>query len=174
MGTSCHFKNRLRLKLRSVARTIASDFSRCLVRQRVAILESRGRLVSPAASPNVLRGPKLGPRVSGLWAARATRCGGSAARPRMAHMFCRDCPAVPGCGNSRAKLPPSPGLPPIVSASLSDTHPSAWISAKGIPFWGTCPSSQVRGIEAGTGQSPGKTKRGMWKQLRWLWVSWGL
>lgn len=59
-------------------------------------------------------------------------------------MFCRGCPAGPGCGNSRAKLPPSPGSTPAASESSSDTRPSAWISATGIPFWRICPSSQAR------------------------------
>lgn len=94
----------------SIARTVTTlAFSRCLARRRVAILESTRQLVAPAASANLLPGPKLATRVSGPWVAGPTRCGGSAARPRMALMFCRGCPAGPGCGNSRAKLPPSPG-----------------------------------------------------------------
>lgn len=116
-------------------------------------MESTRRLVASAASLNRLPGPKLVPRVSGLWAAGPTRCGGSAARPRTAPMFCRGCPAGPGCGNSRAKLPPSPGSPPAVSESSSDTLPSAWISAMGIPFWKTCPSNLVRNQGWGQGKS---------------------
>ncbi|XP_035871435.1 specifically androgen-regulated gene protein isoform X1 [Phyllostomus discolor] len=56
----------------------------------------------------------------------------------------RICPARPGCGNSRAKLLQSPGSPLAVSASWSDTHPSAWISATGILCWGICPSNQAQ------------------------------
>ena len=149
---SYHFKSVLKQKPQSTARTVTtSDISRCLGRQRVAILESTRRLLTPAASTNLLPGPKLAPRVSGLWAAGPTRCGGSAARPRMAPMFCRGCPAGPGCGNSRTKLPPSPGSPPAVSESSSDTRPSAWTSATGIPFWGICPFSQVRESRLGQG-----------------------
>ncbi|XP_031294527.2 specifically androgen-regulated gene protein isoform X1 [Camelus dromedarius] len=62
----------------------------------------------------------------------------------MAPMSCRGCPAGPGCGNSRAKLPPSPGLLPAVSESSSDTRLSAWISTTRIRFWGICPSSQAQ------------------------------
>uniref|UniRef100_A0A7N5JLU6 Chromosome 1 open reading frame 116 n=1 Tax=Ailuropoda melanoleuca TaxID=9646 RepID=A0A7N5JLU6_AILME len=60
----------------------------------------------------------------------------------MAPMFCRGCLAGPRCGNSRTKLPPSPGSPPAVSESSSDTRPNAWILATRIPFLGICPSSQ--------------------------------
>lgn len=146
----------------SIARSVATrDFSRCLVRRRVAILESIRRPVAPAASANLLRGPKLAPRVSGLWAAGPTRCGGSAARPRMAPMFCRGCLAGPRCGNSRTKLPPSPGSPPAVSESSSDTRPNAWILATRIPFLGICPSSQVRELSRGPGKALGG-RRGAW------------
>jgi hypothetical protein len=115
-------------------------------------LESTPPLVALAASPNLQPGPKLAPRVAGLWAAGPTPCGGSAARPRTAPMFCRGCPAGPGCGNSRAKLPPSPGSLLAVSESSSDFRPSVWISATGIPFSGTCPSNQVKGL----GREPGE------------------
>ncbi|XP_032172873.1 specifically androgen-regulated gene protein isoform X1 [Mustela erminea] len=59
------------------------------------------------------------------------------------HLLYRGCLAGPECGNSRVKLPPSPGSPPAVSESSSDTRPNAWTSATRIPFLGICPSSQA-------------------------------
>lgn len=157
---SRHFKRVLKVFKTEAApkyrdNVATSDFSRCSGRQRVAILDPPRCLVAPAASAILLPGPKLAPRVSGLWAARPTRCGGSAARPRMAPMFCRSCPAGPGCGSSSAKLPPSLGSPPAISEFLSDTRRNAWISAMGIPFWGICPSSQVRDSGPGPRKSLG-------------------
>ncbi|XP_019484691.1 PREDICTED: specifically androgen-regulated gene protein isoform X1 [Hipposideros armiger] len=67
---------------------------------------------------------------------------GNGSSRKMGHE--RRCPAGPGCGNCRAKLPRSPGSPPAVSGSSSDTRPSAWISATGRPFWRICPSSQAQ------------------------------
>lgn len=117
------------------------------------------RPVAPAASAILLPGPKPAPRASGLWAAGPTRCGGSAARPRGAPMSCRSCPAGPGCGSSRAKLPLSPGSPRAASESSSATRPSAWISATGRPRWRICPSSQVRESRLGPGEVPGRGRR---------------
>ncbi|XP_023381653.1 specifically androgen-regulated gene protein isoform X2 [Pteropus vampyrus] len=61
---------------------------------------------------------------------------------KVLHSLYRSCPAGLGCGNSRAKLPPSPGSPPAISEFSSGTRRNAWISAMGIPFWEICPSSQ--------------------------------
>lgn len=170
-GVSCLFKSVLEAEEYRENRT-TSDFSRCLDQQRVAILESTRRLVAPAASASLLPGPKLAPPVSALWAAAPTRCGGSAARPKRAPMFCRGCPAGPGCGNSRARLPPSPGSPQAVSESSSDTRPSAWISATGIPFWGICLSSQVRESRLGQARSWEDVEGSKGEQIRArsLWV----
>ncbi|XP_024896284.1 specifically androgen-regulated gene protein isoform X2 [Pteropus alecto] len=63
---------------------------------------------------------------------------------KVLHSLYRSCPAGLGCGNSRAKLPPSPGSPPAISEFSSGTRRNAWISAMGIPFWEICPSSQAQ------------------------------
>lgn len=142
---------------RNIAKTVATrEFSRCLARRRVAILESARRQIAPAAPAFLLLGPRLAPRLPGPWVAGPTRCGGSAAKPRRAPMFCRSCPAGPGCGNSRAKLLPSRGSPPTVSGSSLDTPPSAWTSAMGIPCWAICPSSQVRESRLRPGEALGR------------------
>lgn len=130
-----------------------SDFSRCSDRQRVAIFGVHPAAGCPGGVCQLAAGTEAQPRrclPCGLYAA-PTRCGGSAARPRGTHVL-QGLSAGPGCRNSRARLPPSPGSPRLsanprrIPARVPGSQQRGYHS-------GICLSSQVRESRLGQARS---------------------